>query len=350
MIKVYIGQPLTFSYLPILYPNLGVQNKVRSLFMNNVFTHYTEPVFELVDNPAVADYFLLPHDFFLIQTVKKEYIQKFTDLAQKYKKKVIVFAHGDLEIDIPIKNSIVFRIARYNYNKKSNEIMMPVYSEDLLQNKSLDIRHKTGDKPVVGFCGWARLSSSREKLSYYAKEAVWLAKNFLPGNKNIGPERQGMWFRQKAIKTLNRSPLVKTNFIIRESFSGHKATIKLDPDRARSEYINNIMNSDFVLAVKGGGNCSMRFYEALSLGRIPLLVDTDGVLPLTDLIDYKDFVIFVDYKDMAKIGDIVYNFYNKLSEEQYASIQQKCRSVFVDYLRVDAFFKQIPTLLKNFHA
>ena len=148
MVKVYIGQPLTISHLPVLYPNLGVQKKERSLFMNNVFAHYTEPIFEIVADPNDADYFLLPHDYFLLFVRENEYMQRFAALAEKYGKKVIVFAHGDPEIDIPINNSIVFRIARYGRNKKPNEIIMPVYGEDLLQDRPLSIQ-----QPALRPCG-----------------------------------------------------------------------------------------------------------------------------------------------------------------------------------------------------
>ncbi|OGY90835.1 MAG: hypothetical protein A3H70_03840 [Candidatus Komeilibacteria bacterium RIFCSPLOWO2_02_FULL_48_11] len=346
MVKVYIGQPLTISHLPVLYPNLGVQKKERSLFMNNVFAHYTEPIFEIVADPNDADYFLLPHDYFLLFVRENEYMQRFAALAEKYGKKVIVFAHGDPEIDIPINNSIVFRIARYGRNKKPNEIIMPVYGEDLLQDRPLSIRRK-GAKPVVGFCGWARLGSAREKLAYYVKDAIWSVKNFLPGNQHLGPERQGMWFRRQAIKILEKSSLVESNFKIRESFSGHRTTIKLDPAQARAEYIDNMLNSDFILTVKGGGNCSMRFYEALSLGRIPLFIKTDNVLPFEDIINYREFVVFVNYDEVDLIDTKLSDFYNALSDDDFIQKQKRARETYEKYLRLDSFFRLIPDILNK---
>ena len=40
------------------------------------------------------------------------------------------------------------------------------------------------------------------------------------------------------------------------------------------EYESSLGNSDYVLCPRGFGNTSIRFYESLSAGRIPILVDS----------------------------------------------------------------------------
>ena len=345
MIKVYIKLQ-EHAHLPILYPNLGFIEKKKSYFIDEAFRHYKEPVFDMVKNPEEADYFLIPHEFFLSEN-DAPYLREYVDLSKKYSKKILAFTHTDIEREVKLSNAIVFRISQYGYQTKANEVMMPPYAEDLLHNREMVFRHKDHDKPVIGFCGWASLTKPRELAAYYVKHTALVAKNIITGNKRANVHKRGIWFRKKALNVLKKSNLVESNFLIRDSFSGHVSTMKLDVDEARKAYIENMVNSDFALAVKGGGNNSLRFYEALSLGRIPLLVDTDCVLPLEDKINYKEFVLFVDYRDMNKLDMAAADFYNKMSNENFVEKQKKAREVFAKYLCIDSFFKQIPGILEK---
>ena len=205
---------------------------------------------------------------------------------------------------------------------------MPAYVEDLSDIHQFNTREKAANVPVVGFCGWADFNNLRSKIKYHLKNLIY-----------FGSKKQGLWFRKKAIKILSDSKLFKTNFIIRKSYSGHKGTIELPPEEARLEYVNNLMSSDFVLTTKGNGNFSFRFYEALSAGRIPLFINTDCVLPLEGLINYSDFVLFVDYKKIDKIDKITSSFYENPGKDQFLKMQKAARAAFEVYLRIDKFFE-----------
>lgn len=349
MIKVYTGKLLDFKYLPVLFPNLGSQTKASHLFINNAFKYLTEPVFELTDSAAEADYLLIPHEYFLVARNAAGYLEQFLRLARTHQKKILAFTHTDIDEEIPYSDIIIFRISQYRFKMRNNEVLMPPYAEDLLGSAPLPLRHKENRKPVVGFCGWAKLTQPREQAAYYVKLAQLAVKNFLTRNQHGAVHKSGIWFRKKALQALKKSSLIETNFLIRDSFSGHQSTIKLDPEAARKEYIDNMINSDFALAVKGGGNNSLRFYEALSLGRVPVLLDTDCVLPLEDVINYKEFTLIVDYKDIDKIAAKISDFYSQLDEESYKNMQLKGRQAFAQYLRMDSFFRQIPDILKKIH-
>ncbi len=127
------------------------------------------------------------------------------------------------------------------------------------------------------------------------------------------------------------SPLIRTRFIIRRSFSGAHRTIELDPARARREFIDNIIDGDFVLAPKGDGNYSNRFLEVLSLGRIPVLVDTDVVLPLEHVIDYAQVVVRVPMGRVDETPKYVRDFYDALNDREWEERQQKARGDFCEF-------------------
>ena len=147
-----------------------------------------------------------------------------------------------------------------------------------------------------------------------------------------------MYFRRKALGVLNRSNLVDTAFVIRSSYSGHKNTIELSPEEARKQFVEKINNSDFSLAVKGDGNYSLRFYEILSLGRIPVLVDTDCPLPFEDKIKYDDFILRVDYRKINKIDKIISDYYKKIDGVRFVTMQERAREAFSKYLNIGSFF------------
>jgi hypothetical protein len=297
-------------------------------------------VIELTDQPAAADFFLVPHNYFNLKN-SGSYLGDFLNKAKNHGKRAIIFAYGDSAADLNLPEAAIFRTSQYGFRKKPNEIMMPGYVEDLADSVLCRPRSKT-NRPVVGFCGWADFKNWETRLKYYAK--------ILLGPRGL--ERQGLYYRRRALKILAGSGKVTTNFIIRKSYSGHSQTIELSPQQARSEYLANILGSDLVLCVKGDGNFSYRFYETLSLGRLPLFVDTDCPLPLDDLIPYRDFVLAVNWQDLPRVGDLVASYFSDLTAEAYLEKQRLAREVFEKYLRIDKYFefmfgqKQIYNYLK----
>ena len=84
------------------------------------------------------------------------------------------------------------------------------------------------------------------------------------------------------------------------------------------------------------------------MGRVPVFVDTDCVLPLEEKIDYKKFVLFVDYHELNQIREKVKNFWNQISNDEFQAMQRLARQTFEQYLNMPAFLNYIlPSLLKR---
>jgi hypothetical protein len=152
---------------------------------------------------------------------------------------------------------------------------------------------------------------------------------------------RGVFWRIWSIEALKKSSLVKTFFIIRKTFSGAERTIELDPAQARAEFVKTLVETDFVLAPKGDGNYSNRFLEALSMGRFPVVPDTDCVFPLEEEIDYSKLVVRVPMGKLQKIPQFVREFYNSLPQQEFVARQKLARETFEKYLRQDSFWKYI---------
>lgn len=328
---IYIGDILLdLPLLPFLRINFNPGSIVSNSFSEpDAFSFIKKPFFEITSDPMVADYLLIPYNFFHANG-RPEIINHFTDLSRSLGKKILIFALGDSSKPVLVKNSIVFRTSQYRSRLKTNEVVIPAFVPDMLRGKAFIALSKK-EKPVVGFCGWADFKTLGDKIKFFIKDSILY----------FGAERQGIYFRRKAIKLLDKSSLVDINFIIRSSHFGNRKTITGDPVISRKEYIDNILNSDFTLSPKGDGNYSVRFYEALSLGRIPLLIDTDTPLPFEDLIKYDEFILRVDYRRINQLPEIVSNFYTKLTNEQFVAMQKKAREVYESFLSSEVFFRYI---------
>jgi hypothetical protein len=329
MIKFYIGQPIpNLPIVELIRPNLKASGLER---WTERYVQLSMPIVELVQSPEEADALLIPHNYNYLKE-NSSYIQSFVDLSNKTGKKIIVFFPGDSDEEVPIPNSVIFRNSQYKSKLKPNEVILPGYVADLGKGIELKPRHKSvGDpRPVIGFCGWG-------KFKNFIEETKFVIKTIRQWPRMV--RMQGLWWRQTILTRLSKSFRIKTNFIIRGSYSGNEKTIELDPEQAKREYIQNILTSDFTLCVKGDGNFSTRFFEVLSLGRIPLLFDTESVLPLEDIIDYSRIICRVDYKKYPKMGKIVSDFYASLSESQFMEMQTQAREIFEKYLRLDKYFE-----------
>lgn len=337
MISVYIELLPDVPYIPLLYPNLGVQKSDTIMFLNRAFGGLTQPLVTIVDTPEEADYILLPHNYSSLKA-HNSYVIKQGELAKKLGKKLIIFWHGDRDAPIDDDNVIVFRTSQYRSCIQKNEVMMPAYAEDLLEGQ-LQLRDKHPGKPVIGFCGWADYKNLKNHIGTVIKNSLIEASSI------VGIRREarikGITYRMKAIKHLQQSTAIDPNFIIRSSYSGHTSTIKTDPEQTRREYIDNLLGSDYALIIKGDGNYSYRFYEALSLGRIPVLLDTECVLPLEDVINYGEFILRVPHWDLFHLDQIVAEHYRKTSDADFIAMQKKAREAFEKYLRVDKFLEYV---------
>lgn len=86
-------------------------------------------------------------------------------------------------------------------------------------------------------------------------------------------------------------------------------------------YQTHMLNHTYSLCVRGFENFSFRFYEALSYGRVPVLIDTDTVLPPN--IDWDELCVRVPIHKLHKIEDIIREDYETKSTQDFLERQQK---------------------------
>ncbi|WP_203781531.1 exostosin domain-containing protein [Paractinoplanes rishiriensis] len=99
----------------------------------------------------------------------------------------------------------------------------------------------------------------------------------------------------------------------------------------RKEFLDITMRSRFVLAVPGYGLNSFRFYEALSLGVPPLLIDENAALPFPQHINYDEFCLRLSLSD-DNLSESIKGAVEAVGDERWQQMRKLARHTFDTYL------------------
>jgi hypothetical protein len=94
-----------------------------------------------------------------------------------------------------------------------------------------------------------------------------------------------------------------------------------------------------VLCVRGAGNFSVRFYETLAMGRVPVFINTDCIVPLSSSIEWKKYVVWIEEDEMNTMETKIVEFHNSLSSEKLQKLQKANRTIWEESLTLGGFFK-----------
>jgi hypothetical protein len=92
-----------------------------------------------------------------------------------------------------------------------------------------------------------------------------------------------------------------------------------------AQYQRHMRDITYVLCPRGIENYSFRFYEALKFGRVPVLVDTDMVLP--EGVAWDELIVRVPYDQLGDIGNFITRDYERLSAAGFRKRQEKALKV-----------------------
>lgn len=361
-----MGRPLRIhasrAYLPagephvtMLYPFWGRArvDVPRPDFADGYLEHGTE-YFELAELRD-ADVAVFPQDWKrgVLRTPDTllERAHAFAGEARAAGKPYLFFSIGDSPDPIPVEGALVVRASLHASRRTPLEHALPGFHEDLVEHTGgkLVLRERR-DRAVVGFCGVALAPNPPRDAISRARRAASALKR--PVVERLGrPLPEDVWVRRRALDALARQDAVDTNVVVRAGGGGGAwAQPEFDHavwPRARREFVDNMVGSDYVLCARGAGNFSYRLYETLCLGRIPVFVDTDCVLPYDFLVDWRDYCVWIDRTDIPRIGEKVAEFHDGLDADAFAGLQRACRRLWEEYLRPEGFFAHFRRIVER---
>lgn len=299
--------------------------------------------YEFTNSLSTAEIVILPMSWnHYVQNKKLHLAKELIERAAGYHKTVWSWNSGDFGVKVPRYNNLkIFRMGGYMSRQQTGHCGMPVFIKDRLTEYQEEKHFKFpyAQKPVVGFCGQARssvLNAISEKLRIVLRN--------LQSNLNLSAnEPQALIastrLRAQLLNRLIKNELIEDQFIFRKKYRAGVSTA-IEKEKTTNEFYENISSSLYVLCVRGAGNFSVRFYETLMMGRIPVYVHTDGFLPLYEEIDWKKHVVWIDYKDRNRIAEVIVDFHSKLNENSLKNLLESNRMLWEKKLTLD-FFKYI---------
>lgn len=269
--------------------NYNFQGKSRYYGLKKICDEYISYVKNIDD----CDVIILPYKF---KGIYEPIFEKYNKLSLDYNKPLWCFYNDDKSniFNIP-SNVYLFRTSLYRKTKLPNENPLIAFSPDYFQGKFIE------NTCSIGYCG----------QTYHGR------KNYL--------------------QTLLRSSL-KCDFILRKRFW---AEISVDKKQiARKEYFENMENNLFIFCHRGEGNFSYRFYETFMMGRIPIFVNTDCVLPFWDKWKHLNVGIFIDEQDvLGNENDWIskIQLYYDTNKNKLIDIQKQNRKLWETYFSPSGF-------------
>lgn len=247
---------------------------------------------------------------------------------------------GDHGVNIPDlpPNVTVYRLNAYASALKRNERAMPPFFPDpekQLNKLMPDEKEAAGTAIWVGFCGQARgnwqkysmdvLRTLGRNLLYYSNIRIYQPHSLVSSTL----------LRHRVLQTLENDPEIHTDFIKRRKYRAGAVT-EAAREKSGAEFLMNMYRNDYTVCLRGGGNFSVRLYETMAMGRIPLQVDTDCVYPLPELINWKEQTCYVEKDRLSQTAELLKAFHNTHPVE---AIQRRNRQIWTDYLTLKGFFK-----------
>ncbi|WP_027136899.1 glycosyltransferase family 47 protein [Gaetbulibacter saemankumensis] len=305
----------------------------------------SEKDFNIANDILLAEVCILPMSWnYYVKTQQIPLAQACINQAKEAGKMVWSFISGDHGVKQPDYDQvIIFRLGGYRSKKGQNYMGMPVFVSDYLSKHNLFDTYLPPaytENPLVGFCGQANPSKFQAGLDLINK--CWFYFKSVVGLHVYEPEAlvATSYLRAKLLQRLRDSEAITDQFILRSQYRAGVTQGK-GTHQTTLEFYNNMLASQYVLCVRGGGNFSVRFYETLMMGRIPIYVHTDGFLPLSDVVDWKQHVVWIAPHEQDRIAEKVLSFHSQLTPEGLLALCRRNRELWANRLTLDGFFKSV---------
>ena len=216
---------------------------------------------------------------------------------------IVTWDTDDEEPITQFNHTTIFRTSLLRSTRSRNEHALPAhlnysFSHDFSYRRTIPLTHVYPSRPLVGFCGNATHPVRQRVNAMFVRDS-------------------------------------RVDVVIHDS----KAFIKLKslPDQHYwiKQHLRTMEACPFILCCRGAGNWSIRLYETLCAGRIPVMMDTDMVLPKEEFVDWNAIVI----KDtnVNRLLDKVVAWHAR-GPAFLAAAQERCFELWFKMLRPEVFF------------
>lgn len=326
-IKLFIWDENSQNYVFPLIEELRGEN-------STLCNHY-----EIVKSIEEADFCVLAMalEHFLKRNGRKQ-LKIFQNAANKHLKTKLYFTGGDFGTTLSDPKSITIRLAGFKSKMKECTEIMPPFIDDPLEQYTFSEKYITQNlKPTVGFVG-----HSNANLGKLIKEYILFVKHnlnrlLLKDHTDYHSFYPSSFYRHRYLITIQKNNKIVSNFIFRKKY---RAGVKKEEDKVKTsfEFFSNINENLYTFCMRGGGNFSVRLYETLAMGRIPILLDTDCKLPFENRIDWTKHCVIIKNEKKYQLDKEILLFHKNNSKQNLIKMQMDNRLLWKNYFTRVKYF------------
>jgi hypothetical protein len=308
--KIFIAKQITNLDRNILFPTQKL-NQVSSKIISKL---------RISNSPNEADFILVPHNWHWIR-YNSEYLNYLKTLSGVTP--IIMVNTGDASPKCDFPNTIQLRFFLHPGEEKYNKIIVPVPTAP----RKFRIRDWS-TKPSISFMGYVPSLTPGSILANNLRGLKRPIKNSPFLNRKIGTKKLQLLGRQ-----YNVDVTIRKNYSLLKSNPNFK---ELD-----LEFQNSLDTSDYILCPRGFGNYSIRFYESLSAGATPILIESDSDFPVISLKSFwENNIVRVGlFQDWKKL--INEDWDNLKNGNNYRKRQELNSKIFKEELAFDNFLDKL---------
>lgn len=235
-------------------------------------------------------------------------------------------------------NSVVFRTSMLASVAYHNEYSKPMLIHGLEFEDWTPVSMEAA--PRVGFVGQSKVNSyhnaivNRVDSEVEAAGLVKIEENF---SLLRTPVNIGLVLRERLLQKLRANSVIQTTFLTRELYH-YKLPEGTEKTSRRSEFLQNLEQNPYSVCVRGTGNYSIRLFETLAAGRIPIILNSNMVFPLDGLIPWRELGPWVEISDIDRVDEILLQFHASLSPSEFEDRQRLNREIWLRYLTKTGFW------------
>ena len=310
-----------------------LEGTARSDRYGSLLTHY------VLTEPDQAEVAVLPR---VVEHAGSDALHHLLQGAEQHGLRTLAFSGDDLEPVMPSSSVILLHPGPNRGAQPHADVLaLPYLFTDRANGTEA---RPDGPHPSVAFCGQGAVRRGAG-AGQTVRRALQSLSNRVRPRVITPPVRGHVGLRSRALRRLAEHPDVDDVFVIRDQY---RAGVASDADRARTqaEFDDNLRAATYALCVRGTGNFSARFYEALSFGRVPLFVNTRCVLPFEDEIDWRGRTVWVESGDVDSVGDRLVAEHREVLQDPERSAEE-LRRLWEDRLTQDGYFSHLPATVRR---
>ncbi|GGD02509.1 exostosin domain-containing protein [Hyunsoonleella pacifica] len=340
MLKLYTDK----SFLNDLY-----RKQIFPLLFDLYFlkSETIQKFYKIVDTAEDSDVVVFPVDYGNFNKFQDS-LYKLLDASKLNKKPLWIYTSGDFGYTVYISNTYNFRLGGFHSKLDRNTYVLPSFINDPLENlglQELSLIDKTS-KPSIGFVGHAQGGVLKWIKEYFNYKKLRWKRIFKKTYIDKQPFYPSSVKRAYYLDKFRLDKRIEANFIYRKKYRAG-AVSGQNLIKSSREFYQNIHDNLYTFCIRGTGNFSVRFFETLAMGRIPVVLDTDCRLPFHNQIDWRKHCLIVKESNGSKIVDLLLEFHKSKSNTELEQIQRSNRLLWKEYLKREAYFIKVHNMFIN---